>query len=380
VDRESCELLRAIVRRPSGPDAQSLHRLAENIRDWEALLELAGDHRVLPMLYRRLADLGPAVPEAAIQAIEAAYHRNMILSMVNAAELIGLLEAFDREGIPAMPFKGVVLSASLYGDLTSRAAGDLDVLIHQRHLERATAILEERGFELKTPANADGAVDPHCFEHQFERPRDGMMIELRWRLELTYARFRRNLGMDWVWSRRRMTKLAGAEVPGMDPEITLLMLCMHGSKHVWSRLNWICDVGQLLASFPDLNWKEVTREAQRVGLWRPLVLGVLLAHRITGATVPQVVLERFESDITACRLARHVQEHLFDAPGSTPASRMPYYVQLLGFRDRVRLLLSRGAVRPNARDRAALELSPSFDFLYYLVRPVRIFRDRSARR
>ena len=134
--------------------------------------------------------------------------------------------------------------------------------------------------------------------------------------------------------------LAGAEVPDMSPEINLLMLCMHGSKHMWSRLLWICDVAQLLASSPSLDWKEVTDEAKEAGLSRTLALGILLSHRVTGATVPQTILRRFEADTTACLLAEHIQENLFDAPGSTPQGRMPYSLQLLDFRDRVGLLLS----------------------------------------
>jgi hypothetical protein len=357
---------------------------------------------VQPMLFSRLSDLGPAIPPDVQNHLRAEYHRNVLQSLANAVELIGLLEALDREGIPAMPFKGVVLGASVYGDLTTRPAGDLDVLIHHRDLARATAILLERDFELKTPIRADGTrPDPRGYEYHFERKRDGMTIELRWRLELTepWFKFRHNLGLDWVWPRRRITRLAGAEVPDLEPEITLLVLCMHGSKHAWSRLIWICDVAQLLASFPRLDWKEVTREANRVGLSRTLVLGVLLAHRVTGTIVPQAVLQCFESEATPCSLAQHIQENLFEAPDSPPMGRVAYGIQLLGRHDRFRLLLSQEVLRlsmnswwkcsaslswqeilrPNEKDRAAVHLPPSLDFLYYLVRPVRLLRQRSAR-
>lgn len=165
----------------------------------------------------------------------------------------------------------------------------------------------------------------------------------------------------------------------MSPEITLLVLCMHGSKHVWSRLIWICDVAQLLDSLPGLDWKKVTQEAKRLGLRRTLALGVLLAQRVAGAEVPQVVLRRFESDTIACNLAQYIQGKLFDTPGSTPTGRMPYHIQLLGFHDRVRLLLSLDFLRPNERDRAAIHLPQWLHALYYLVRPIRILSDRSAR-
>lgn len=60
------------------------------------------------------------------------------------------------------------------------------------------------------------------------------------------------------------------------------------------------------------------------------------------------------------------------APGTKPWSSS----QLLGFRDGVRLLMSRDFLRPNERDRAAVHLPESLDSLYYLVRIFRLIRKR----
>ncbi len=189
-----------------------------------------------------------------------------------------------------------MLAAAIHSDFTARTAGDLDLLIHYKHLLQATAILFARGYELLTEVCADGTpARSDSYEYHFERPSDGMVTELRWKLELTEPRFRHKLGLDWVWKRRRSATLAGAKVPVMSPEITLLMLCMHGSKHAWSRLIWICDVAQLITSSPELDWKQVVLEAKRSGLKRTLALGVLLAHRVAGATLPPAVLLRFAS-------------------------------------------------------------------------------------
>jgi hypothetical protein len=378
-DRESCELLRAIAWRPI--DAlQRIHELAARVRDWDSLLEIAQEHRMAPMLFSRLISANASIPPATQDRLQAEHHRNAFHSLANAAELINLLKAFEQEEIPAMPFKGVVLGASVYRDLTVRPAGDLDLLIHYRNLKQATAILLKRGYELITPSQADGSPAwPTCYEYRFERKGDGMVIELRWRLELTQPRFRQDLGMDWVWPARQVAMLAGAEVPDLSPEIALLVLCMHGSKHLWSRLIWICDVAQLLISCPDLDWRKVNREAKRVGLWRALALGVLLAHRVAGAAVPETVLLRYESDAAASRLAQHIEESLFETPGSSPTGSIPYYTQLLSLHDRIRLLLSLDFLRPNDRDRAVVPLPKSLQALYYLIRPFRLLFDKSAR-
>jgi hypothetical protein len=380
LDPDSCELLRAVARRPAQCDIELVDQLASRMSDWDPVITAAQEHGVLAMLFLRLQNQRTSIPSTILERIRAAYNRNVFHSLTNAAELIGVLREFEENRIPAMPFKGVVLSASVYHDLATRPAGDLDLLIFYRDLARATAVLVQRGYVLKTEVEEDGspAIQDY-FEYHFERQSDGMVIELRWRLELTRRRFRRNLGMDWVWPRRRTTMLAGAKVPDLDPVTALLMLCMHGSKHTWSRLIWVCDVARLLEAYPNLDWDGVMHESKRVGLWRTLALGIQLAHRIAKISLPEAILREFESDSVANRLAKHIAKNIFDSPGSTPQSRVPYHVEMLDLRDRVSLLFSLEFLKPNERDRAAIALPKGLAPLYYLIRPLRILLDRSAR-
>ncbi|HLY40618.1 MAG TPA: nucleotidyltransferase family protein [Terracidiphilus sp.] len=379
-DGVSSELLRAVVRRPSDETRQHVRHLVSQVGDWDSLLHMAQEHRVTSVLFLKLKQLDIATPADVQNLLMAGYERNAFQSIANAAELIDLLGQFQHEKISAMPFKGILLGASVYHDLAIRPAGDLDVLIHYRDLLRATALLVKRGYELKTPAKPDGTPKaPDYFEYHFERPADGMVLELRWRLELSQPRFRRDLGMDWVWPHRCETELAGAKVPDIRPEILLLVLCMHASKHVWSRLIWICDVAQLLETHPSLDWDEVIAEARRTGLWRALALGVLLAHRIADVGIPSIPLSKFTADKTAARLAEHICSNLFTAPGSMPRGAVPYYFQLLDLSDRLAMIFSLNFLRPNERDRAVMRLPESLSLLYYLIRPYRIMRDRSAR-
>jgi len=379
-DGETCDLLREIARRPDQIGDLRIIELAKTIRDWDALLKIGEQHYVLSLLSKRLAQIGVAVPPEARDRLQAAYEHNYVQCMANAAELIALLSAFDREEIAAIPFKGVVLAASTYGDLAARPAGDLDILIRREDRARAAAILRARGYELHTAVQHNGdPAAPNTFEYELARPSDGRLTELRWRFDLAHPQFKSALEMDWALPHRQTTVLAGARVPNLDPESTLLTLCLHGSKHRWSRLIWICDVAQLLASSPGLNWDFVLREARRTGQWRSLALGVLLAHRVAAADIPSFVLQRFDSIGKVRQLAQYIDDHLFDAPGWTPPGLLPYTVQLLGFRDRIGFLLSPSVLQPNERDYAMLKLPRSLRGLYYLVRPFRILFDRSPR-
>jgi hypothetical protein len=360
--------------------AGAIPELAANITCWEGVIASAQQHGILPRLYSELAANGDLIRASALEIVRREFERNAFFCLANAAELLEVLRAFQAAEIAAMPFKGVVLGASAYGDITARSAGDLDLLIFHRDLLRATEILKERGYTLTTDVLEDGTPEAeHNFEYHFERAADGMVLELRWKLELTQPRFRKVLGMDWVWPRRRMVRLAGVDVPSLDPVSALLVLCMHGCKHAWSRLMWIFDVAKLLESEPGLDWTFAKREAKRVGLWRCLALGVLLAHRVAGARVPAEVLESFEADGAALRLADSFGRFALEDPGRLPEGHLPYNIQILGFRDRASLVLSPTFLRPNARDRAVVKLPKYLSALYYVVRPFRLLIDRSSR-
>jgi hypothetical protein len=380
LDHDSDNLLRAVVQARAEDRGKTIAELAPKISLWEETIDAARQHGILPMLYSELGANEAVIPPGALKLARSEFERNAFHCIANAAELLQVLNEFEKAGIAALPFKGVVLGASAYGDLTARTAGDLDVLIYYRDLLRATRILKGRGYELTTKVLEDGSPEAdNYFEYHFHRASDGMVLELRWRLELTQPRYRYNLGMDWVWPRRRTVKLAGADVPNFDAVSGLLMLCMHGSKHVWSRLIWICDVAMLLESEPELDWNSAQREAKRVGLWRCLALGVLLAQRVSGAKVPAEVLRSFEKDRTARKLVEFLEKNVLEESGRMPVGRVPYDIQLMGLRDRIGTVISPTMLRPTARDRALVKLPRAFGALYYVIRPFRLLFDRTGR-
>jgi hypothetical protein len=380
VDPHARALLTAIVQVPVTHEQQDIASLARAIADWDTLIDFAREHRILPLLLSRINGMDASIPREAQERLRSEYDRNAFHTLANAAELVRLLRAFEQQNIPAMPFKGVVLAASFYPSLTMRSAGDLDFLIFYRDLAPATSMLIAKGYELKTEVREDGSpANPDYYEFHFERSSDGMVVELRWRLELIQPRFRRDLGMEWTWPRRRTVSVAGAEAPNLDPVSNLLILCMHGTKHLWSRMIWVCDIARLVAAHPELDWKEVTQEAKQRGLWRALALGVLLAQRICGTAIPEAPLEQFASDRAVHELAEYFRRNMFEESGRMPPTRIPYNLRILDSGDRIRWLLTMEFLRPNERDLAVVRLPNVLYPLYFLVRPFRVLFDRSAR-
>jgi hypothetical protein len=373
-------LLTAVVQGRAPQNRQDFSDLVRAIVDWDEVIDVGRKHRLLPLLYLRVNETNAPVPPAALERIRVEHDRNAFRNLANAAELVSLQRSFGKQHIPAMPFKGIVLAASAYPSLTIRSAGDLDFLVFHRDLSRATSMLVARGYELKTEVREDGSPKNSIyFEFHFEREADGMVVELRWKLELIQPRFGRDLGMDWVWPRRSTVNVGGVQVPNLDPVSTLLILCMHGTKHFWSRMIWVYDLVRVLETNAELDWKEAMRDAKQRGLWRALALGVLLARGLCGATVPERVLKRFRSDRAARELSEYFQNTLLETPGQMPPGRIPYSLRILDSGDRAQWLLRMKFLRPNQRDLAVVRLPLVLKPLYLLLRPFRILFDRSAR-
>jgi hypothetical protein len=358
-NREQAELLLSLVRVVE--DTPFVPR----IEDWEAASDIVRRHGLLPQLFQRFAEWESAMPENRARSIREEGYQNTARNGVLASEAVKIIAAFDCAGIPALPFKGVALAAQLYGNLAHRPAGDIDILIKLGDRHRAAEIVEDAGYVL-VPG------DPGDIELQFRRESDGLTIELCWSLSPSW--FRREFGMDALWRRRCVSMLLGTEIPGLSPEHTLIVLSVHGIKHEWARLFWVRDIVQLLSLHPEIDWRLVEREARRFGVWGCVALGVLLSWRLGGISVEEVALRRFDADTRVRRLARHIEKHLFDGNYSQ-LDGWPYQYWVLGFRDRMRLVLKAGLAAPNARDRDLIPLPRALASLYSLVRPLRLVRD-----
>src|SRR6185295_14836569 len=100
----------------------------------------------------------------------------------------------------------------------------------------------------------------------------------------------------------------------------VLSLCVHGSKHLWERLAWICDVAELVKTRTDLNWSVLLERAVSTGNERMLFLGLYLANNLLDAPLPLHVESKVAKEKMVPSVANEVSERLFSGVRPTPAS------------------------------------------------------------
>ncbi len=233
--------------------------------DWSVLLNLAGYHGVFPLLYRNLSALcSDLVPADMLARLRQKTQAGALLNHSLAQELGIVCEAFGKQGVPVIPIKGATLALSAYGDLTLRDFSDMDLLIPKRAIEEARAILLTQGYEQKAPAReSDHDEGPY---HVFVKKRTLFRVDLQW--VMAHEHFTFHLDRPEFWAQRMPVRLGNKMVQGLAPEDLLIVLCVHGSKHAWEQLKWVCDVAELLRSHPDLDWERIFSNASIWGCRR----------------------------------------------------------------------------------------------------------------
>jgi hypothetical protein len=153
----------------------------------------------------------------------------------------------------------------------------------------------------------------------------------------------------------------------------LLALCIHGSKHLWERLAWISDIAGLVATSPQLNWQQLTRQARQSGNERMLFLGLRLAAELLDARLPVEVQSEIAGDATVAVLANEIIANLFTAELQRSGMGGYFRFQMTArrrFRDKFNYL--RFTITPNEEDLVRVRLPKALSFIYYLIRPVRM--------
>ena len=332
------------------------------------------------LVARNLVQHVRGLPPEIEQTFKAAYDANLRRSLWFAAELVRIVAHFARGQLRVIPYKGPVLAQSAYGDLGLRSFSDLDLLIPPADFARAKQALGEMGY--RPSQELAPAIERLWLRTGYERAFDGAagnnLVELQWRLlPYFYAVDRQcaDFQVDDLLARAGRVEVCGAAVPCLSPEDSLLVLCLHAAKHLWTRLIWVADIAQSLR-VPRIDFTVVVARARALGIARILGVSFWLAEKLLGATLDAAALELIAGDpeVLTCGqlcVARMAREETYDFESSN------YFRQILKLRerrgDRWRYLW-RLVWTPGPGDVAAVRLPEVWFPLYRVVRLGRLLR------
>ncbi len=353
----------------SQEESASLCALLQKPLNWECLVNRAEQHGVAPILYQVLSSLGNEVPPAGLALLKQSYETNLHRTLFLARELIRILDHLDALAISVMPYKGVALAETLYGDMALRQAGDIDLLIRPRDLSRIKDALKGLGYapHLALSEAAERAYLKSGYECAFDSNLGCNLLEVQWALQPRF--YAVDFEMEPLFRRAITVTVAGRSMKNPSPDDLFLILSLHAAKHVWGRLIWLCDIARIL-SLSALNWDWIGEMAKSLGIVRILQVTLLLTNRLLGTAIPAAAEKASPADPAALALAAEIASQI----GSTAlhdVESSSYFRLMLRLRerrgDRIRFL-RRLAFTPGPGEWRAVRLPAPLFPLYRLVR------------
>lgn len=363
------ELLLCCARRRPSTDCPRIEVLLKQKIDWVRFIQLAFAHGSLSLMHAALSSVGPEhVPKAMLEQLR--HHRMETARRGEHLQrellrIIGLLEARD---IPTIAFKGPVLAQAVYGDLGLRPFSDLDLLVPKRDFLKAKGILIRDGYD----EVYFGEHETLYRQSQLVRSDQSVGVDLHW--GVSPRDFDVTIDLEKVWQGVLTVPLGTGQVQTFSPENTALMVWLHGAKEHWKSLNRLCDLHEVIAAHPGLNWTALLETVRLAGGERRFLLALRMVKDLFDTPLPAFVSSLIDQRPILDQLASQIENRLFLEGPAAPAE----FEKCLGSvgltddpRRRFRRLV-RFAITPSKSDLACFRLPTILDRLYFVLRPGRL--------
>jgi len=345
---------------------------ADSELDWDYFYQLARRHSLVPIVYRQLEALKNDIPAEVFHRFRKDYQENAARNLIFLDELTALLDRFAKAGIDAIVFKGPALAMLAYGDLNLRRYVDLDLIVRRADMGRAIEVLTQSGYVASRDLTGEQQAVLLRTQHNLQFTRGRVIVELHW--QVSSELFASTVTAEELWKNLSTVDLNGRPIKTLATEDLLFALCVHGSRHLWQRLAWICDIDRMIRTNPDIDWPALSERAKGAMAERMFLLGPALASTLLGTDLPEPVAKVIAGDKRIGTLCEEIHARLFDGPeqSALPLLTVIRFNLLIrsGWRSRIRY--GRFLFAPTDLDLDAVRLRPRLHFMYYFLRPLRL--------
>jgi Uncharacterised nucleotidyltransferase len=356
---------------------ERVRQLIRNGLNWPDVVAIAERHRLSPVVYEIMAGAAQdLISPAQLNVLREATVPSTAAGMALLRELLRLHQLFEASQILVIPYKGPLLAWVAYGSFIRREYLDLDFVVQQKNIPAAVAVLEAAGYRPQFDPGEAHAGQRGIAPGQYSFLSHPQKILAEFHTERTLRYFPVPIDFQDLTSRLMTVEIGGQRLRTFSIEDTLVMLCVHGSKHFWERLGWVLDIAKLVTA-QEVNWTLLKHIAAKMETTRVLLLGLYLSHDLFDAPLPGPLLAEISRDGTVQDLAEKVYEQYagISDPSAGVLPRAAFRFRLRdgigqGLRHTLRLAMS-----PTESDRQTVRLPRWLTPLYILVRPWRLLRE-----
>ncbi len=346
--------------------------ILEGALDWSLVLQIALQNGVFPLIHQRIMPLAEKrISLEEITRWKALYQANTQNNLRLAWKLIEYIKLLSNNGIKCVVLKGPIYSIQAYRDLSLRQYSDLDILIHQTDFLKVDKILEQFGYFPTIKMDARQKKFVFRSNNHFLFAFQGDTFEVHWDITPPWSISR--FTQKQVWPNIIPIIILDQEIYALSPEDTILFTCLHGAKHAWSQLKWIVDLAYLSQSYNEDEWLSLLEHAKRLGLFRQVCVGLLLAINVVDAKIPIKVRYQLNSNRSAQDLVSQVMDSLSKLTNNRSKINAYkfYWKSLDRWQDRLRYIISLIFI-PEDTDWKMISMPENMYSAYYFLRPMRL--------
>ncbi len=299
-----------------------LSEIASAVTDWSRVIGVADRELATSQLARALHGSAMKVPADVLEVTRRKALAIEVRMQFLARRIQGTSAVFAERGIPFMLLKGAGVAALVDPTFCSRPMNDVDILVKEGDVARATEAIEASGWEpTRDHVLRELLAEAHHLPPFLDPQMPGIRVELHnAHLPETHP-FVFDAPMLWSAAQPAPMPFAGAVVPSDEHFV------LHASLHfawqhamafgAWRTFRLISMVTRL----PAFNWDSLTRAAIDARAATSCYWTLRLAGRLSGIAVPPEVLQRLAPptpEWVRTSLERHFVASV--AVGETPAS------------------------------------------------------------
>ncbi|MDM5190844.1 nucleotidyltransferase family protein [Bacillus sp. DX4.1] len=340
--------------------------------DWNKFLKLTLHHRMYPLIYTKMKDIDKQlVPSHVVQALSAYSKRNTFHMLHLSGEMGKVSKLFAENQLRLLFLKGPILGVDLYGDISLRTSGDLDVLVPMDDLGKVNELLVKNGYikedDFPTVMNEWKWRRHHT---TYMHPMSKVKLEIHWRLHPGPGKEPR---FDELWKRKRTSPITSYPVYFLGREDLFMFLVCHGTRHGWSRIRWLADIDRIVRQ--EMDWKELNFLLKKYQCNHLVGQALVLSSQLlnTPATEETKVFmsgERFTqlAQIAIYYLESMINLHTDPVPEEVSKYHERYLYSLKTSSQK--LLFHLSWLYPYPQDVETLPLPKQLHVLYFPLRPI----------
>jgi len=263
-------------------------------------------------------------------------------------------KAFQASRLRHLFLKGPVLNEQLHGGELIRYSSDLDLLIEASSIFEADTVLRNLGYESVNGFRLSSPLMQLRYKDiSYRKPGFIPTVEMHWKTDKVETILIPSL-FEWE-SQTTGLRFQQESVPILSDYHNCLYLCLHASKHHWSRMGWLLDI-PLLIKRRGLDRNTLLNLAVRHGLQKSVLEAFFWSKKVLNLDFGYAELD--PSRKNALWTMRRL--HLNNNPKKTKV-------------DTLELTYRRGLLYPGARNKAV------FWILWGLELSIIRFRQAKAR-